>query len=68
MNGIMQQTCSMHSYMIVSSKLGIIRINISIYTKTLEKYGGIRPLPTLNIKHATCNLCNESICDFLISE
>jgi len=47
----------MHSYMIVSSKHGVTRMNISIYTKTLEKYGGIKPLSTLNIKHATCNLC-----------
>jgi len=54
----MQQTCPVHSYMIVSSKPSVIRMNISIYTKTLEKYGGVRPLSTLNIKHATCNLFN----------
>jgi len=44
----MQQTGLMHNYMIVrpDSTPGVIRMNISIYTKkTLEKYGGIRPYP-----------------------
>ena len=42
--------------MIVSSKPGVIRISISIYTKkTLETYGGIKPLSTLNTRNSSAD-------------
>ena len=55
-----RETCPMHSYTIVSSKTRCYKNEHQhLYKKTHEKYGGIRPLSSLNIKHATCNLCNS---------